>query len=89
MIAMVRRDRHDIVVDILKKATSAKKKTELMSDVGLSYLQTKQYLDLLVEKGLLEVDERRCLKTTKKGIAFLERCSECLLLPWEKQKRKP
>jgi predicted transcriptional regulator len=86
---MVRRDRHDIAVDILRKAKPGKKKTELMSDVGLSYLQTKQYLDTLFDKGLLEVDEQHRLKTTKKGIAFLERCDECLLFPWEKQNRKP
>lgn len=86
---MVRRDRHDIAVDILRKASSRKKKTELMSEVGLSYLQMKQYLDTLVEKGLLDIDVNKHLKTTRKGQDFLERCNECLLFPWEKQKRKP
>ena len=86
---MVRRDRHEIAVDILKKASPGKKKTELMSEVGLSYLQTKQYLDILVEKGMLEIGLDKHLKTTKRGQDFLERCGECLLFPWEKQKRKP
>jgi len=86
---MVRRDRHDIAVEILRKATSGRKKTELMSDVGLSSLQMKQYLDTLLEKSLLEFDNKQQLKTTKKGLEFLGRCSECLLFPWEKQKRKP
>ncbi len=86
---MVRRDRHDIVAEILRKATSGRRKTELMSDVGLSFLQMKQYLDMLLGKGLLEFDNKQQLKTTKKGSEFLGRCSECLLFPWEKQKRKP
>jgi predicted transcriptional regulator len=86
---MVRRDRHDIAVEILRKATSGRRKTELMSDVGLSSLQMKQYLDTLLEKSLLEFDNKQQLKTTKKGLEFLGRCSECLLFPWEKQKRKP
>ena len=86
---MVRRDRHDIAVDILRKATHGKKKTELMSEVGLSYLQTKQYLDTLVGRELLQINEKGQLKTTKKGLEFLEKCDECLLFPWEQQKRKP
>jgi predicted transcriptional regulator len=87
---MVRRDRHDITAEILRKATSGRRKTELMSDVGLSSLQMKQYLDTLLDKGLLEFDNKQQqLKTTKEGLEFLGRCSECLLFPWEKQKRKP
>jgi len=86
---MVRRDRHDIVIDILTKASSWRRKTELMSDVGLSFLQTKQYLGILQKKGLLEIDENQRLKTTKKGLEFLEKCDECLLFPWEKQRRSP
>jgi predicted transcriptional regulator len=86
---MVRRDRHDIAVEILRKATSGRRKTELMLDVGLSSLQMKQYLDTLLEKSLLEFDNKQQLKTSKKGLEFLGRCSECLLFPWEKQKRKP
>ena len=86
---MVRRDRHDIAVELLKKATSGRRKTELMSDVGLSSLQMKQYLETLLEKSLIEFDSKQQLKTTKKGQEFLGRCSECLLFPWEKQRRKP
>lgn len=85
---MVNRDRHDIVIEILRDAMSKRKKTELMADVSLSYLQTKQYLDMLVEKGLLEIDQDHHLKTTKKGAEYLEKCSECQLFPWEKQKRE-
>jgi len=85
---MGRRDRHDIIIDILRKASSGTRKTELMSDVGLSYTQTKQYLNVLLNNGLLETIEKRRLRTTKKGLEFLEKCSECFLFSWEKQRRK-
>ncbi|MEM2118114.1 MAG: winged helix-turn-helix domain-containing protein [Candidatus Bathyarchaeia archaeon] len=83
---MVNRDRHEIVIDILTKAKNGKRKTELMRDAGLSYLQTKQYLTTLIEKGLLEIDKNNNLKTTKKGQEFLQKCGECLLTNWHKQK---
>jgi len=53
---MVNRDRHEITIEILKKASGGKKKTEMMRDVGLSYLQAKQYLNELAKKGLLVLD---------------------------------
>ena len=85
---MIRRDRHDITIDILRKAASGTRKTKMMSDVGLSYTQAKQYLDVLLNNGLLETIEKRRLRTTKKGLEFLEKCSECFLFSWEKQRRK-
>lgn len=84
---MVNRDRHDITIEILKRAASGKSSTELMREVGLSYLQTKQYLGILSDEGLLEIDENRRFKTTKKGLEFLEKCGDCLLFKWSKQKR--
>ena len=84
---MVNRDRHDITFEILKKAAAGKKKTELMRDVGLSYAQSKKYLGILVEKKLLEIDNKRRFKTTSKGLEFLEKCKECLLFKWNKQKK--
>jgi len=83
---MVNRDRHDITMEILRKAHAGKKKTELMRDAGLSYTQSKQYFSILLEKKMLEIDEKRRLKTTKKGLEFLERCGECLLFKWAKQR---
>jgi len=84
---MVNRDRHDITFEILKKATAGKKKTELMRDVGLSYSQAKQYLDILLGERLLEIGEKRRFKTTSKGLEFLEKCKECLLFKWNRQKK--
>jgi predicted transcriptional regulator len=84
---MVNRDRHDITIEIMRKAKSGLSRTELMRDVGLSYLQTKQYLGTLLDNGLLEIDENHRFKTTKKGLEFLEKCKECLLFKWCKQKK--
>ena len=84
---MVNRDRHDITFEILRKATSGKKKTELMSEVGLSYLQSKSYLNVLVEKKLLELDEKHLFRTTSKGLEFLEKCEQCPLFKWDRQKK--
>jgi len=84
---MVNRDRHDITFEILRKATAGKKKTELMRDVGLSYAQSKKYLGILVEKKLLEIDEKHGFKTTGKGLEFLEKCEPCPLFKWNRQKK--
>jgi predicted transcriptional regulator len=83
---MVNRDRHDIVMEILDKARSGKKKTELMSEVGLSYTQSKQYFGTLVGLSLLKVEDNKNLITTNKGIEYLEKCGECFLCDWHKQR---
>jgi predicted transcriptional regulator len=83
---MVRRDRHDIVLEILESAKSGKIKTELMKGVNMSFTQAQQYLGMLLEKGLLETRENRRFTTTKKGLEFMEKCRECLLRQWYEQK---
>jgi len=85
---MVNRDRHEIALEILNSASSGRRKTEIMRDVGLSYLQAKLYLGELVDKGLLETDEKRNLKTTKKGREFVEKCEACPLFNWDREKLK-
>lgn len=87
LILMINRDRHDIVIEILKKSVSGKKKTELMSEVGLSYSQAKQYLKKLVDEGFLKQDDKNRYLVTNKGSIFMEKCSGCWLFRWEKQKR--
>jgi len=85
---MVNRDRHEITIEILKNTVSGKKKTEIIRDVGLSYLQSKQYLGELLRKNLLKTDEKHIFKTTEKGLEFLEKCKECPLFKWDKGKDK-
>lgn len=82
---MVHRDRHDIVLEILRKTSSRTcSKTLIMSSVGLSYVQVQKYLRRLLEEGLIEVTSERSYRTTKKGAEFLEKCSQCILFKWDK-----
>jgi predicted transcriptional regulator len=41
----------------------------------------------LLENDLLEIDKNNVLKTTKKGLEFLEKCESCPLFKWNKQKK--
>ncbi len=80
---MVNRDRHEITMEILRKASSGRKKTEIMRIVGISSSQAKLYLPTLVEKELLQIDEKNNYKTTQKGLKFLKQCEECPLFKWD------
>ncbi len=73
-----RRDRHDIVAEILKTAREGRIKTHIMYKAKLSYSQINSYLQLLVDKGFLEnntVTRKKqtitFYKTTTKGIHFI------------------
>ena len=66
-----RRDRHDIVVDMLKNAKGGIKRTNLMHKAKLSHTQLKLYLYVLNENGLLE-SSNGLLKTTRKGAEFIK-----------------
>lgn len=74
-----RRDRHDIVAEILETARGGAIKTHIMYKAKLSYAQLNEYLPLLVEKGFLEnltiVKNRQTkhiLKTSELGEKFVE-----------------
>ncbi len=74
-----RRDRHDIVAEILKTAREGRIKTHIMYKAKLSYSQINTYLQLLVDKGFLEnntiVRKRQTItlyRTTSKGVHFIE-----------------
>jgi len=74
-----RRDRHDIVAEILKTAREGKIKTHIMYKAKLSYSQINTYLQLLVEKGFLEnktIKRKKqtinVYKTTPKGIIYID-----------------
>ncbi len=49
-----RRDRHDIVIEILKTAVKGNLKTRIMYKARLSYAQVNFYLPQLVESGFIE-----------------------------------
>lgn len=73
-----RRDRHDIVTEILKTARYGKIKTHIMYKAKLSYAQINEYLLVLLEKGFLKentIKQRRQVitmyQTTNKGHEYL------------------
>jgi predicted transcriptional regulator len=66
-----RRDRHDIIVEILKAAKKGEKKTCIMSKVRLSHSQLKLYLGYLNQNGMI-VNDNGVYKTTPKGLAYIQ-----------------
>lgn len=83
-----RRDRHEIIVEILKTARNGKIKTHIMYKAKLSYAQINEYLPLLVNKGFLEPFtvkkrkvHRKLYRTTEKGVKLLEN-SESMAKLW-------
>jgi predicted transcriptional regulator len=73
-----RRDRHDIMIQILSilRSTKSIRKTRLMTLVGLSSAQSRLYLGFLENNRLIQTFERE-ISVTQKGLALLEKCSSC------------
>jgi len=74
-----RRDRHEIVAEILETARSGAIKTHIMYKAKLSYAQLNEYLLLLVERGFLQnltivrnKQVKLLFKTSEQGEQFLE-----------------
>jgi len=83
-----RRDRHDIIVEILKTAAEGKIKTHIMYRAKLSYAQINEYLPALIENGFLENttikqkrQHKKVFKTTQKGQRFIE-CFDSIRKLW-------
>ena len=72
------RSRTDIISSILGTAQNGgATKTRLMYGAYLSYYQIEEYLDLLIGKQLLHLEEQsRMYKLTEKGLDFLHKCNE-------------
>jgi len=85
-----RRDRHDIVAEILKTAVNGKIKTHIMYRAKLSYSQVNEYLPMLVNRGFLENNKTArgrqttaIYRTTTLGLQFIENLDSINRL-WEK-----
>ncbi len=66
------RSRTDIVAEILRIAQNGAIKTRIMYNALLSFPQLKEYLELLIDTGLLKYSEgERKYHTTEKGRYFL------------------
>lgn len=68
------RDRNEIIAQILQTANGNRVRlTKIMYDAYLSHSLTREYVRLLIERGLLEyLDGERTFKTTEKGMNFLQ-----------------
>jgi predicted transcriptional regulator len=92
-MGMKYRDRNEITAQILESANGNKVRlSKIMYDGYLSHTVTKEYLGLLIEKGLIEyLDGERTFKTTEKGMNFLRihnRVQELSPLTTNLQKRE-
>jgi len=72
----------EIVGDVLSIASAKVKKTRIMYQANLSYVQLEKYLRVLLDGGLVQCDKDSCYLITQKGREFLktyadylERCS--------------
>jgi predicted transcriptional regulator len=67
------RDRVTIICDILKsvKVKREAKRTQIMENARLNYVQTKKYLSYLLNSGYLAITERQTYVLTEKGSKFL------------------
>ncbi len=63
------RDRNEIIAQILESANGNRVRlTKIMYDVYLSHTLTKEYVRLLIEKGLIEyLDGERMHRTEEDG----------------------
>jgi predicted transcriptional regulator len=69
-----RRDRIQIIAEIIDSCLRPQAKTRVMYDVGLSYRQLQSYLYEMLKLGLIETRyDKRIYITTEKGLRFLEK----------------
>jgi predicted transcriptional regulator len=66
-----RRDKLEIVADILFVAKGGAKKTEIVYKANLNFNRIELYLPDLEEKGLIGTTAEGIYKTTEKGKEFL------------------
>jgi len=74
----------DIVRDMLSVATVSVRKTRIMYQSNLSFVQVEKYMHCLLDKGLLARDGDSSYLITEKGLDFLRQhqkyAEECRLI---------
>ena len=71
-----RRDKLDIIAEILTIAQDGLLKTQIMYRANLSFAQLNEYLEFLIKMELLEIEKenrKTTYKTTNKGERYLEK----------------
>jgi predicted transcriptional regulator len=73
-----RRNRLEIISEILSTATEGTRKTAIVHKVNLNFTRSKKYLALLLEEGMIGISRASAVnyKTTEKGINFLRAYEE-------------
>ncbi len=70
------RDKMDIISNVLEAANGGATKIRIMYQALLGHKQMKEYVNFLIEKGLLVSDshqqEVQIFRTTEKGLQFLD-----------------
>ena len=70
---MKNRSRYEVIAAILKSVNKEETRTKIMYKAFLSFPQLKEYLGVLLEKGLLEHDATvQQYRTTDKGKQYLK-----------------
>jgi len=67
----MRRSKLDIYADILNVAREGAKKTQIVYKANLNFKIIKEYLSILISKGLVDNSDQYYI-TTKQGTTFLE-----------------
>ena len=71
------RSRSDIIGLILEAANGGASKTNIMYKAFLTFSQMREYLGLLIQKGLIEYEEgSQRYRTTEKGLRVLQMCNQ-------------
>ena len=76
---MSRRHKLDIFADILRLAVDGTKTTRLVYKANTNFTKIKDYLQTLSERGLIELHDGH-LRTTDKGIEYLEKYEKLMLV---------
>jgi predicted transcriptional regulator len=75
--SMVKRNRVEIMADILGLCSKPQTKTQVMYGTNLSWRMLQHYLSQLQKLGLLEIhDETKKYVTTKRGKEFIQKWRE-------------
>jgi predicted transcriptional regulator len=76
-----RRDKLVIMMEIIGIAKKGITRTQIMFHANLSFSQLNEYIELLLERGLLQKvsnDGRMIYKATGKGLEFVEKQQEII-----------
>jgi len=84
---MARRGKIDIIADILKVAKGGSKRTRVVYETNLNFTIFQKYLDVLVERGLIENFNGQ-VYTTDRGFEYIriyDDLYELMDLNWSKR----